>query len=127
MKTILVDAVHAFIIENIGVYQPMLELLEEYPNPKIVITGSKKEDFEKRGLSKSPYEVFTLEGNPKKSDPEYYQKLLDYYHLSKDDVLLFEHNSDAVRAAQSSGIKTYFYDQALKDLRALKEFLDSSL
>ena len=32
MKTILVDAVDTFVLEGEGIFQPMLELLEEYPS-----------------------------------------------------------------------------------------------
>jgi len=32
MKTILVDAVDAFVIEGKGIYVPLHHLLEQYPN-----------------------------------------------------------------------------------------------
>lgn len=127
MKTILVDAIYAFIIEGEGIYQPMLELLEKYPNPKIVLTGAKKEDFEKRGIVNVPYEVFTLEWNPPKSDPEYYRIMLKHFNLKPEDVIYFEHNPEAIKSAESVGIKTYFYDEDKKDLVGLKKFLDANL
>lgn len=34
MKTILVDALGTFVIEGQGVYQPLFDLLETYPNKK---------------------------------------------------------------------------------------------
>lgn len=127
MKTILVDGIHAFVIDKVGVYEPMLELLGEYPNPKIVLTGTQKTDFEKRGLNKSPYTVFTLEGNPKKSDPEYFRRLFERYNLSKDTAVFFEHNPEVVRVAESLGIKTHYYDPIKQDLQILKAFLDTNL
>jgi len=39
----------------------------------------------------------------------------------------FEHNEDAVKSAQSVGIKTYHYNKDKKDLRGLKKFLDDNL
>ena len=130
MKTILVDAVDCFIIkqdERFGVFQDMYKLLETYPNKKIVLTGATEDKYELYGLSNLPYEFFTLKHNPEKTDPEYYKILLEKFGLSKDDVIYFEHNIDAVKSAESVGIKSYFYDNDKKDLESLKIFLDENL
>ncbi len=126
MKTILVDAVDAFVIEGEGVFNDMYDLLESFPNKKIILTGANDEQFIKFGLNNMPYEVFTLKHNPEKTDPKYYKKMLDRFGLSKDGVIYFEHNEDAVDSAKSVGIKTYHYDPAKKDLRALKDFLSKN-
>ncbi|MEK9148197.1 MAG: HAD hydrolase-like protein [Patescibacteria group bacterium] len=127
MKTILVDAMNTFVIRDQGIYQPMFELLEQYPNRKIILTGANDEQMEKFGLNKMPYEVFTLKHDPEKTDPKYYEKMLEHFALSKDDVVYFEHNEKAVKSAQSVGIKTYHYDSDKKDLKALKDFLTENL
>jgi len=75
MKTILVDAIYSFVIESDGVFKPfkqMYDLLETFPNRKIILTGANDEQFKKSGLSDIPYEVFTLKHNPEKTDPKYY-------------------------------------------------------
>lgn len=127
MKTILVDAVDAFVIEGEGIFNEMYDLLESYPNNKIILTGANDEQFEIFGLNDMPYEVFTLKHDPEKTDPEYYKTLLSEYDLTADDVIYFEHNIDAVKSAQSIGIETYHYDSEKQDLDALNEFLDSNL
>jgi hypothetical protein len=38
MKTILVDAINAFVLKDNGIFQEMYRLLEEYPNNKIILT-----------------------------------------------------------------------------------------
>ena len=53
--------------------------------------------------------------------------MLQYFGLSKDDTVYFEHNEDAVKSAISTGIKTYHYDNDKKDLESLKKFLDDNL
>jgi FMN phosphatase YigB (HAD superfamily) len=105
----------------------MYDLLETFPNKKIILTGAKYEKFKKLGLANMPYAVFTLEHNPEKTNPEYYNILLKNFNLSKKDVIYFEHNLDAVKSAQSVGINTYFYDNDKKDLEKLKKFLDDNL
>lgn len=129
MKTILVDAVDAFVIEGEGIYEPMHKLLEGYANPKIILTGANDEQMKHFGMDgdKMPYPVFTLKHNPEKTDPTYYETMLEKFALEAGDTVYFEHNPEAVKSAESVGIKTHYYDFDKKDLKALKKFLDESL
>lgn len=127
MKTILVDAVDALVIEGKGIFKEMHELLETYPNKKIILTGANDEQFKKFGLDTMPYEVFTLKHNPEKTDPKYYEIMLKHFNLSKDDVVYFEHNKNAVESAEAVGIISHYYDNEKKDLNELKNFLNKSL
>ncbi len=127
MKTILVDAINGLILEDGSIFEPMHELLESYPNKKLVLTGANDEQFKQFKLDQAPYEVFTLKHNPEKTDPEYFNILLDKYILSQDDVVYFEHNAEAVKTAQSVGITSFFYDHTKQDMIALKQFLDKNL
>ncbi len=127
MKTILVDAVDCFVSEDGQTFKEMFELLEMYHNKKIILTGATYEKFRVYNLDKMPYEVFTLQHNPEKTDSMYYETMLKNFGLSNKDVIYFEHNSDAVKSARSVGINTYFYDNDKKDLESLKKFLDENL
>ncbi|PIR68535.1 hypothetical protein COU49_00640 [Candidatus Nomurabacteria bacterium CG10_big_fil_rev_8_21_14_0_10_35_16] len=130
MKTILVDAVDCFIIEQnetFDIFQDMYKLLETYPNRKIILTGANDEQYKLFKLDQMPYEVFTLKHNPEKTDPKYYHILLKNFDLNSEDVVYFEHNLNAVKSAQSVGIRSYFYDNDKKDLTDLKNFLDGNL
>lgn len=127
MKTILVDAVGTLVIEGRGVYKPLFELLERYPNKKIILTNANDEQLVPFGLVNMPYEMFTLKHDPDKVDSTYFRQMLEKFGLIADDVIYFEHNSDAVKSAESLGIKSYYYDSEIKDLEGLKNFLDSNL
>ncbi len=131
MKTILVDAVYCFVEEDesgiFGVFEAMHEMLEGFPNRKILLTGADDEQFAKFGLDAMPYEIFTLKHDPEKTDPEYYRTMLAHFGLKPEDVVYFEHSPDAVRSAASVGIVSYHYDDAARDLWALKEFLIRNL
>lgn len=127
MKTILVDAVDTFVIEGKGVYQPMFELLEKYPNRKIVLTNANDEQMVPFTLTNLPYELFTLKHNPDKVDPKYFEVMFKHFNLKPEDVIYFEHNPDAIKSAESLGITSYQYDADKKDLVALKDFLDKNL
>lgn len=127
MKTILVDAINGYVLEDGSILQPMHELLESYPNNKLVLTGANDEQFKHFKLDQVPYEVFTLKHDPEKTDPEYFKILLEKYGLKAEDVVYFEHNAEAAKTAQSVGIATYFYDHTKEDMEALKQFLDENL
>ncbi len=127
MKTILVDAINGLILEDGTIFRKMYEMLETYPNSKIVLTGANDEQFEKFNLGKSPYEVFTLKHNPEKTDPSYFKILLEKFNLKPQDVIYFEHNIDATKSAESIGINSYFYDHTKEDIVALKDFIDTNI
>lgn len=127
MKTILVDAAYAFVVETengFEIFEPMRKMLDELPNRKIILTGANDEQFKKFGLDKMPYEVFTLKHNPEKTDPKYYEIMLKNFDLKSEDVVYFEHNPEAVKSAQSVGIKTHFWDNEKRPLRELTIFLE---
>lgn len=130
MKTILVDAVDCFVIELEGtfkIFKDMQDLLENFPNKKIILTGANDEQFKEFGLDKMPWEVFTLKHDPEKTDSKYYEIMLQKFNLKAEDVIYFEHNPDAVKSAQSVGINTFYYDNDKKDLTALRKFIDENL
>ena len=127
MKTILVDAINGLILEDGRIHAEMHELLETYPNNKIVLTGANDEQFKHFKLDQAPYEVFTLKHDPEKTDPKYYEMMLAYFELTPEEVVYFEHAQAAVDSAQSIGITTYFYDHTKSDMVELKHFLDNHL
>ena len=127
MKTILVDAFDTFVFVEGGVFQEMQNLLDGYANRKVIVTSANEQKIRQYGLDKVGYEVFTLNHNPEKTDPEYFKQLLEEFSLNSDDVIYFEHNPEAVTSAESIGIRSYYYDPVSKDLAALKEFLDANM
>lgn len=126
MKTILVDAWNAFITES-GVDKEMQKILDRFPNKKIILTNANNEEKLKFGMVNMPYEVFSLEHNPNKPDPEYYKKMLSNFRLDSTKVIYFEHNPDAVKSAESVGIKTMWFDKEKRDLGELEMFLKDNI
>lgn len=127
MKTILVDAAYTFVDKEGNIFEEMHNLLEEFPNKKIILTNANDEEMITYGLDKVPYEVFTLKHSPNKVDPEYYEKMLSHFDLSKEDVIYFEHSKEAVESAKSLGINTYHYDSEKRDLESLKKFIEENI
>lgn len=125
MKTILVDAVNTFVV-NGNIIKPLHDLLETYPNKKIIVTNANDEQIIEFGLTNLPYELFTLKHNPEKTNPQYFKQLCNHFNLHSYDVVYFEHNMDAVKSAESVGIISYHYDPEEKNLEKLKLFLDKN-
>lgn len=127
MKTILVDAVDTFVLKGVGVYQPLKDLLDQYKNPKIILTNANDEQIVEFGLTNLPYELFTLKHNPDKTNPTYFNQMLEHFKLKSEDTLYFEHNMEAVKSAQSVGIVSHYYDPDKKNLADLKDFIDKNI
>jgi len=127
MKTILVDAVFAFVSEKGEIFKKLHKLLESYPNNKIILTNADYKKDNLYNLNNMPYEVFTLKKKPTKLNPKYYKQMLSHFNLKPTDVVYFEHSLEAVQSARSVGIKTQHYDEDKKDLFKLKSFLDKNL
>ena len=64
MKTILVDAIDGLVLKDGSIFDEMLDMLETFPNRKIVLTGANDKQFKEFGLGSVPMEVFTLKHNP---------------------------------------------------------------
>jgi len=126
MKTILVDAIHALVIKGEGIDKEMYEMLETFPNQKIILTNADDEEI-KKFLKDMPYQIFTLKHNPNKTDPEYYQQMLKSLDLGVDQVVYFEHDEVAVQNARNLGITTYYYDSKKRDIESLRKFLYQNL
>lgn len=127
MKIILVDAINTFIIKGQGIDREIFDLLETFPNKKVILTNATKERMTETDFQNLPYEVFTLENNPSKTDPEYYKKLLTHFDLNTSEVVYFEHNPEAIKSAESMGIKTHHFDPEKRDIEELKNFIKSNL
>ena len=127
MKIILVDAVDTFVIKGKGIFQEMYELLKKYPHKKIILTNANDNQIIEFGSINLPYPLFTLKNNPNKTDQNYFRIMLKNFNLTPEEVIYFEQDINAVKSAESVGIKSYPYNASKKDLIALKEFLDENL
>jgi FMN phosphatase YigB (HAD superfamily) len=115
MKTILVDAWQTLITPK-GINRELYEMLESFPNPKIVVTNANPEEQERFGINLQPYPVFTCSHNPDKSETGYFKNLMRQYNFSISDLLYFEHSEIAVVSAQSLNIRTFWYDTEKNDV-----------
>ena len=126
MKIILVDARNTFITQE-GFSQPMKALLNNFKNRKIIVTNADASEKITLWMVDLPYELFSLSHQPDKTDPSYFLTLCQELNVQPWDLIYFEHNPQAVNAAQSLGIPSWHYDKDTKDLVWLKAFLSEHL
>ena len=126
MKTILVDAWNTFITET-GIDTDIKALLDRFPNPKLIVTNANEEEQAAFGMVNLPFPLYSMNHHPEKTDPYYFECLLNDHNLRAEDTVYFEHNADAVASAASVGIIAFWYDNERRDLKKLEDFLDRSL
>ena len=57
------------------------------------------------GFDNLPYEIFTCEGNPNKSNPKYFKKLLESKKLLSNHCLYIDHKTENLESANKHNIK----------------------
>jgi HAD superfamily hydrolase (TIGR01509 family) len=125
-KVILVDAINTLIKKDIGVDFQLQNILDVFPNKKIILTNANDEQITEF-LQNMPYELFTLKHNPEKTDGGYYEKFLEEYNLKPEQCLYIEHNKEAFEKAKELGIKTLWFDKEKRDLEEIELFLQNNL
>ncbi len=105
----------------------MQKMLDNFENKKIILTNADEEKQKEFGLVNLPYEMFSLNFNPLKTDPKFYEIFLEKYNLNSDEVIYLEHNLEAIKSAKNVWIKTFYYDKDKKDLSELEKFLKENI
>jgi FMN phosphatase YigB (HAD superfamily) len=126
MKTILIDAWNTFVTEE-GIDHDIHRILELYTNPKIIVTNATEHQRTDLRIVNMPYEVFSLNHNPEKTDPLYFETFLTKFNLNSEDIVYIEHNQLAVNSARTIGILTYHFDHLERDCQNLSDFLQKSI
>lgn len=126
MKIILVDAYNAFVTKD-WINKEMQGILDSFPNRKIILTNADSVKQKELWLVNLPYELFTLNFNPKKTEWGYFEKMLKHFWFNANEVIFFEHNLMAVEKAREAWIKTLYYDNNKKDLKELEKFLKDNI
>lgn len=119
---ILVDLVNTLYIKGDGLDKELLEILNNNEERKIIVTNATQDKLDMIG--KLPYEVYTLEGNPRKEDSKYFKYLMKKLGIEPSNILYIEHNIEVVKLAETLGIKTLHYDKDKKDYIEVSNFLN---
>jgi HAD superfamily hydrolase (TIGR01509 family) len=108
-KAILIDAVNClFKKDDWELNKELVEMLMKTGKKVIVVSNTQNEVMDE-SLEQTPFEFFTQYKNPEKSNPSYFKKLLEEYHLKPEEVSYLDHKPENVKSAQSLGISAQQY------------------
>jgi FMN phosphatase YigB (HAD superfamily) len=104
--------------------QDLFEYLNSRPERKIVVTNAKDEILKeiKKLLKNSDFEVFSLEFNPEKTNPQYFEILLQSLGLEAKDCLYLDHSLDNLNSAKQVEIPGILYQN--NDFSEFKKVLE---
>lgn len=121
IKAIIGDAMHCLINkETQEINKVQAEMLKE-TGLKIIISTNSNPKKVKEILKNYDFEIFSLEKDPDKSNPEYFEKLLKKYSLNPGEVIYFDHKEDNIKSAKKVGIKVELYENDKKTSQFIKK------
>ena len=128
IKAILVDAIHCLFDENRDLNRKLFNLLKAYNVPLIIVTNANLNDSKNKSIvelsKKENIEIFTLNKNPDKSNPDYFRELLKKYNLKAEEVIYFDHKKENVESAKKANIIATLYEGKIEEI---KKFIDEHL
>lgn len=119
MKTLLVDACNTTLlykdvakwitVENLLQNKELLDVVEVILMRKIVVTNANPAII-KESLTWYDYDVFSLENNPNKIDPNFFEQFLEHYELDPKDCNYFDRKQENLNAAKQAGIEWVLFE-----------------
>lgn len=118
MTTFLIDAVNCLILKNEHddpaqrtLNTTLADALMESKKKIIVLTNARWPNYKRIRELLSDYDVetYTLENNPPKTDPEYWDRVMMYYGLQPEECFLIDHDEDVVQTASELEIPWELY------------------
>lgn len=116
--TLLIDAVYCLIssdedgnIESRALNTELADKLSKLDDDIIVVTNARWDNYKKvrELLINYNFQTYTLENSPKKTDPEYFARVLMYYGLKPDECYYLDHSQENLDAAAELEINGELY------------------
>jgi leucyl-tRNA synthetase family protein len=124
-KVIFVDAINTlFKLEDglVSLNVELLDYLNVLPQKKIIITNAKDEILAQIKTT-TPFEVYSLEFSPVKTDSNYFVQALKDLNLKASEIIYFDHSQDNLDSATKSNIQTILYSSNQQIRRDLNQLL----
>lgn len=137
LPVIFIDGIHTSIIkkdwsefwqnltpENLEPNHELRSYLDTLPYVKIIVTNADEDLIRTVLRSKIFGNVFTLNNNPNKNDPSYYEKLLEKtFGEGIDKYIYFDHSQANLDSAKQAGMEWILYT----GVQELKKEIDKKL
>jgi HAD superfamily hydrolase (TIGR01509 family) len=109
-KIILLDGMHCLFDENFVVNKDVEHGVKSFGSRVIIITNAPKEKMVKIS-EETGFEVVTYENNPNKTNPEFFEIMLQERWISAEDCIYIDHLKDNLDSAEFAGIRGILYEK----------------
>lgn len=108
-KIILLDGMHCLFDENFVVHKEIEHGIKSFGSRVIIITNAPKEKMIKI-TEETGFEVVTYENNPNKTNPEFFEIMLQEKNINAEDCIYLDHLQDNLDSAEFAGITGVLYE-----------------
>ena len=127
IKTILIDGINTLFDSERTLNEELLKTINKFNAKKVIVTNIIRKDPKNQTIVKTAKEnnldLFTLEGNPEKTNPKFFKQLLEEFHLNPEEIIYFDHKEENLESAKKAGIKKI---QLYKNNKQIKEFIENN-
>jgi FMN phosphatase YigB (HAD superfamily) len=125
-KTLLIDAIGCLINSDFTINLELLQFLQSRNESLVLITNAKDENLLKIKslLIGENIQIFTKEFNPIKTDPKYFEILLNELNLKSQDCFYIDHDKTNLESAKANHIDGVLFKDNSEVILELKTFLD---
>ena len=129
ITTLLIDAVKTLIssdaeytYETRALNKELADYLATRPEHIIVVTNAPSDKYKKirELLSAYSFDTFTLSHKPAKTDPAYFDHLLEYYGRIGEECFYLDHKAENLAAAAELGIQGELFTDNTQTIEILK-------
>ena len=125
---LLVDLINTLYIKDHGWNDDLLGAIKSINCETVIVSNISKDRLDELGLTNNlPFNLFTLESNPRKTDRKYFDQLVVKLRCAFEDLILIEHNPEVVELAQSLGINSVLYKHKFTDITETMEQIKNHL
>jgi FMN phosphatase YigB (HAD superfamily) len=113
---LLVDLINTSYIKDYGWNNDLISAIKSLNCETVIVSNISKDRLDELGLTNNmPFNLFTLESNPRKTDRKYFDRLIVELGCEFKDLILIEHNPEVVVLTQNLGIHTVLYKYKFTD------------
>lgn len=101
--------------KNLAPNKELIDFIVSLPYKKVFVTNAPVVIIQETLQEYGNIEIFSLENNPSKKDPEYYKQLCKYLKISPQHMIYFDHMQENLDSATTAGISQVFLHTTNRD------------
>lgn len=125
---VLLDLINTLYIKDHGWNDDLLRAIKSLNCEIVIVSNISKDRLDELGLTNTlPFNLFTLESNPRKTDRKYFDRLIVKLRCEFKDLVLIEHNTDVIELASKLGVNCIMYKHGVTEINSVVEQIKNHL